>query len=489
MVIDPLLRAEAQATLRHRIQHLVVLMMENRSFDQMLGYLSLNGRDDVEGLRADMSNPSPGRTWGVHKLERTSFLHHEDPNHSGDWVAKQINGGAMDGFVTSYIDTRKEKAAAAKETYSPVMGYLDGEQLPVYDHLAEHFCVCDHWFASVAGATWPNRLFAAAGESGGRKSNQRRFGLFDWPFYSLPAFVRHLEKTPYSWRWYSAEPLDTSPPTIQLIDERYRHRRSKNFALFDERELGTGQPSFLDDAASGKLANVSWIDPNFHHSLLGVGATGIQNDDHPPADVLEGQRLVGKVANALMAGPQWEKTMLVVTYDEHGGMFDHVAPPLCDDDRRDFRRLGVRVPAIVVCPWVPEQSVAKQVLDHTAIIRTILECFRPEAIGMMGRRVGASAHLGGLLTHDGGPRVAVAPAPETPEASEESRQAALSPEQRAEIGREGEASRQVDALRNVPGEDMLEVAPSPEDAVANDLQLGLAAAAGELRELRFERVP
>jgi phospholipase C len=231
VIVDPLPEPDAQAALKDRIDHLVVLMMENRSFDQMLGYLSLQGRQDIEGLQAGMSNPYGGRAWEIHNLEKTTFLRHEDPNHSGEWVDKQINDGAMDGFVRSYIETRKDKEDAAKEANSPVMGYLSGDQLPVYDHLAEHFCVCDHWFASVAGATWPNRLFAVAGESGGRKSNQKRFGLFDWPFYSLPSFVRFLDESPYSWRWYSSENLDFSPPTIQLLDHKYRGQHGDNYEL------------------------------------------------------------------------------------------------------------------------------------------------------------------------------------------------------------------------------------------------------------------
>jgi phospholipase C len=474
MVIDPLPLEEAREALRERVDHIVVLMMENRSFDQMLGYLSLEGRSEVEGLRRGMSNPFGGRDWDIHNLEKTWFQGGEDPNHSGDWVARQINDGAMDGFVRSYIETRKDREAAKKAAESPVMGYLTGRQLPVYDYLAEEFCVCDHWFASVAGATWPNRLYAAAGDSGGRKSNQRLFGRIDWPFYSLPSFVRHLDESPHSWRWYSAEPLDTSPPTIQLVDEQYRGEHGKNFALFERREAASRQPSFLDDAAAGELANVSWIDPNFHLSFRGVGAKGVQNDDHPPADVVEGQRLVARVVNALIQGRSWERTLLIVTYDEHGGMFDHVAPPTCDDDRPAFRRLGVRVPALVVSPWVPRGSVAKDIFDHTSIIRTVLERFRREGIPDMGRRVGDARHLGSLLTLDA-PRTTVPPAPDVPE--EIGAEFGLAPS-------DEEALRETEALRDVPGQHVLSVVPPTDEAAANDLQQGLAAAVGELKGRR-----
>jgi phospholipase C len=483
LVIDPLPAAEALAALRDRIDHIVVLMLENRSFDQILGHLSLDGRDEIDGLQEGMSNSYRDRRWEIHNLEKTWSLQRDDPSHSGDWVAVQINDGAMDGFVRSYLETRDDPAAAAAEPRSPVMGYFTAAQLPVYQYLAEHFCVCDHWFASVPGATWPNRLYAAAGESAGLKSNQTRWGLFDWPFYSLPSFVRHLDATPYSWRWYSAEALDVNPPTIQLIDHKYRFAHGTNFALFDDQEPITGQPSFLHDAASGQLANVCWIDPNFHSKILGLGARGTQNDDHPPADVSEGQRLVGRIVNALINGPKWEKTMLIVVYDEHGGMFDHVAPPACEDNRTDFRRLGVRVPAIVACPWIPERSVAKLVLDHTSIMRTALARFRADAVHQMGARVSAAQHLGTLLTLDE-PRSTVPTAPDVPVTFEEGFEVAPSPEERAEMERQTEASLQTEALRSLPGERLIPEAPPPEQVVVNDLQFGLAAAAGELKSFR-----
>ena len=435
-----------------------------------------------------MFNRHGDRVWEIHNLEKTSFLQREDPNHSGDWIARQINDGAMDGFVSSYIETRDDPAGAAEEFRSPVMGYFAAGQLPVYDYLAEHFCVCDHWFASVAGATWPNRLYAAAGDSAGLTSNQTLWGLFDWPFYSLPTFVRYLDATACSWRWYSAEPLDLSPPTIQLLDHKYRFARGNNFALFDDEELVTGQPSFLQDAASGNLANVCWIDPNFHTSILGVGRRGLQNDDHPPADATEGQRLVGRIVNALMTGPKWETTMLIVVYDEHGGMFDHVAPPACEDDRTDFRRLGVRVPALLACPWIPERSLAKLVFDHTSIIHTALARFCPDAVNRMGSRVSSAQHLGTLLTLSE-PRAAVGPAPDVPVTTYEGVEDSPSADQREEAQRQTQAWLQAEVLRNLPGEQLIPEAPRPEAAAVNDLQFGLAAAIGELRALRSRQTP
>jgi phospholipase C len=181
--------------------------------------------------------------------------------------------------------------------------------------------------------------------------------------------------------------------------------------------------SFLEDAARGTLPSVSWIDPNFSN----FNPIGFQpNDDHAPADIRDGQELVLAVYHALAAGPQWDKTMLVIVYDEHGGFYDHVPPPAAaDDNPRMFGHYGVRVPALVVSPWVEPGSVSTTVFDHTSIIKTILLRFAPEALhrsawlhGLLARaakaghphylgtRVAQAHDLGELLT-----RTAPRPAP------------------------------------------------------------------------------
>jgi phospholipase C len=135
---------------------------------------------------------------------------------------------------------------------------------------------------------------------------------------------------------------------------------------------------------------VSWIGPHF-----------FQNDDHPPADVRAGQALVAQVYQALSRGPGWAGTLLILCYDEHGGFYDHVAPAPAADTDPAFRQYGVRVPAMVICPWVAPASVHHGVLDHTTIIKTILLRFCRSAAGQipdMGQRVGAAAHLGALLS-------------------------------------------------------------------------------------------
>jgi len=363
-----------------KIDHIIVLMLENRSFDHMLGYLTLEaGRDDVDGLKASMSNSYRGKTYKVRHLQRTALTKDEDPCHGGKCIAEQISDG-MGGFVANFAKSRPKARFV-----DVVMAYYNGSDLPVYDHLAREFCVCDRWFASVPGATWPNRLYAVAGQAAGSKDGKKV------PVYDVPSFVRHLDRQKVSWRWYSHD-----VGTLRFSDEDYLLGHFDNFRWFDRRSL-LAPRNFLDDAKDGKLPAVSWIDPNF----VDVSFTGPagSNDDHPPSDIKAGQELVLKLYTALVKSPQWSKTMLVVTYDEHGGFYDHVQPPACQDDRPAFRTYGVRVPALVVSPFTERASVSKVLYDHTSIIKTILLRFCANTkIPDMGARVNAANHLGGALT-------------------------------------------------------------------------------------------
>jgi phospholipase C len=183
-----------------------------------------------------------------------------------------------------------------------------------------------------------------------------------------------------------------------------------NFRLFDRKVVdgfgGQGEDeeltaiehgSFLDDARKGELRPVSWIDPNFVDLSFFERNS---NDDHPPSDVRAAQELVLQILRALIESPrsQWQKTLFVITYDEHGGFYDHVMPPEVDDDS-NFDRLGVRVPSFVISPWVEPGSVCDMTFDHTTLMRTILERFAPEAVrdGDLGTRMPQAKHLGHVL--------------------------------------------------------------------------------------------
>jgi phospholipase C len=404
----------------HKIDHIVVLMLENRSFDHMLGYLSLEGgRDDVDGLRDEFANDHDGRGYPVRHLETTAIP--DDPDHCGASVDRQVGGGAMNGFVASYADTLSRHGVPDADP-GRVMGYYNAADVPVYDHLARHFAICDRWFSSVPGATWPNRLYAI---SGGAARSRDDLSPNLPPFYNQPSFARHLDAHGVTWRWYSFE-----VGTLRIADAHYALGHHDRFAFFSRENLNwkarleirvdAHAASFLEDAARGTLPSVSWIDPNFSD----FNPIGFQpNDDHAPADIKDGQELVLAVYHALATGPQWEKTMLVIFYDEHGGFYDHVPPPAAaDDDPRMFGRYGVRVPALIVSPWVKPGSVSTTVFDHTSIISTILQRFAPGALSppnghrgrlaravtaghprYLGTRVAQANDLGVLLT-GGAPR-------------------------------------------------------------------------------------
>jgi phospholipase C len=401
------------------VKHIVVLMMENRSFDHMLGYLALDGTLPVDGLKPTMSNEGPGgKVYPVRPFDpgQTVFTDPKDPldesldpGHDPPDVAEQMAGN-MGGFVKNFV---KLKKPVARWRDFP-MRYFTGEHLPVYDHLARNYAVCDRWHSSVPGDTWPNRLYSLAGREA--DSVAKDIGLLDrvvhaplWqqlknvPIYDVAAFTRHLDDA--QWRWYSHDPA-----TLRAADGRYRDAAlfdRDNFTYFNRKSLTVAQQvadfpivtrdSFLDDAANAQLRDVSWIDPNFIN--LHIFDTS-SNDDHPPSDVKAGQSLVLDLYHALVNSPDWNDTLLVITYDEHGGFFDHVQPPkVPKGDGGRFPTYGVRVPALVVGPRV-RKGVCHELFDHTSLIKTILLRFaeKPEqAIAAMGQRTAQAQHLGVAL--------------------------------------------------------------------------------------------
>jgi phospholipase C len=404
-----------------KIDHIVVLMLENRSFDHMLGYLSLEGRRDIDGLREGLANEHDGRRYPVRHLDTTAIP--DDPDHSSQSVDLQVSGGSMSGFVASYAATLARLGVQDGDP-GRVMGYYTASDVPVYDHLAREFAVCDHWFSSVPGATWPNRLYAICGRAAHSRDDLPHNLP---PLYNQPSFVRHLDAHGVTWRWYSFE-----VGTLRLADGHYALGHHDNFAFFSRENLNwkaaaelridSQAASFLEDAARGTLPSVSWIDPNFSN----FNPIGFQpNDDHAPADIRDGQELVLAVYHALASGPQWKKTMLVIFYDEHGGFYDHVPPSVAPDDNpQTFGRYGVRVPALIVSPWVEPGAVSKTVFDHTSIIKSILLRFAPSALSRptryrgllaraatarhpryLGTRVAHAHDLGELLTRSA-PRAA-----------------------------------------------------------------------------------
>jgi phospholipase C len=379
-----------------QIDHIVVVMMENRSFDHMMGYLSLpagiggRSRADIDGLTGPDSNFNvcDGQTYTIEPMGKAGLTKVQDPGHSGPDVGQQMAHG-MSGFVANYLTTR------AYQHGGDVMRYQGPENVPIYDFFADQFAVCDRWFCSIPGSTWPNRLAALTGEA---RSTDNKFP----PVYSRHSFVRALKGV--SWRWYSSD-----PGSLRLADDKYRVGYHDQFAYVDKPSL-TQPRTFYTDAMNEALPNVAWIDPNF----VDLGGLQGANDDHPPTDVMAGQSFVMKIYQALKDSALWEKSMLVIVYDEHGGFYDHVDPTVAlppeFTGRAEFRHFGPRVPAIVVSPFVTagaafgsaQDDDPRYLFDHTALIKTILERFAGGSVERLPvavrQRVSSSSHLGYLMS-------------------------------------------------------------------------------------------
>jgi phospholipase C len=398
---------EARAALEP-IEHIVVLMLENRSFDHMLGYLALpehelasHGEDEfpnhVNGLSAGLVNQHDGAPYSPAPLDETVFSDKElDPPHDAESVAMQIAGGSMGGFVSAFAAALNGKnrpdAATDPELLKSAMGHMTPALVPVYDHLARSFCICDRWFCSIAGPTLPNRFFAVSGTTNDVVDN---IDLIVGEFGKFESFFRYLDPT--SWRWYSSD-----PGILRAIDDRYMFdTEHDHFAYFDQHT--EVQPrSFLRDVLGDSerapdLPSVSWIDPNFAtNKMISALPASIDgpgsNDDHPPVSVINGQKLVNKIYHALGVSGYWEKTLLILTYDEHGGFYDHVAPP---------GSFGPRIPVILVSPHV-KRGVCSTLFDHASVIKTILLRFGDEgSIARMPESVRAANDLSVALRNDG----------------------------------------------------------------------------------------
>jgi len=305
------------------IEHIVVLVMENRSFDHYLGWLpGADGKQ--EGLSyADSS----GRLHDTHHLRDWSGCGFNDPDHSYDGGRVQFNGGRLDGFRRGDNDDY-------------ALGYYTEADVPTNSALAKHFTVFDRWFCSILGPTYPNRFYTHAA------ATDRISNTMDTS--SLPTIWNRLSDAGVSANYYFSD-----LPFLGLFGPQYI-QFARPFDLF------------YAQAATGTLPQYTYLDPFF----LGEDQGG-SNDDHPHADIRRGQSLLAEVANAVMSGPAWDKTVLVITYDEWGGFFDHVKPPVMPDVDPKHAQVGFRVPTYVVSPFAPAGRVNHQVFDHTSILKFV----------------------------------------------------------------------------------------------------------------------
>jgi phospholipase C len=413
--IDGLMPTDADQRLE-AIDHIVVVMMENRSFDHMLGWLSHPEqftdvrRRDVDGLTGDERIPrGKGDVTGT-AVEPTFAPQAEwlpDPDHGHRSTALQLGDGLMDGFIPAYRQRLAESPAILRQ------GVLDDEarivqcqpavRLPIYDYIARQFCVLDRWFASFPGATFVNRMCELAGFTTALENSEL---TPDLGYLTTPTLFDLLDRARVAWVTYESD------VTFQRAFDSHR--------LDFERIRPITE--FFD--GDDPLPPVTFVDPN----VTGLPSQAHADDDHPPTDVAWGQAFLQRVLDRVrQPEAEWRKTMLIITYDEHGGFYDHVAPPgtamfhaahpeIAAGVPRvhpDEASYGVRVPTMLISPLVAARSTGHRIYDHTTIMRTVLQRFAPEQLALAPQRVRMSRHLGELLT---GPLRTDIPAPPRSEA-------------------------------------------------------------------------
>ena len=364
-----------------QLRHIVVLMMENRSFDHMLGALKKEN-PKINGLTGNESNPDPeGAEVKVQPLAKFQSQLDPDPDHHFPGTDLQIFGGAtgtgrvanMKGFVKSYFTQTND----VKRSHN-IMYYFTPENLPVLTTLAREFAVFNGWFSSIPGPTICNRAFAHYGTSFGQVSMNIFFiGKGIQSIYERMINAGHTAKIYY---------YDQASSTMEIVN--LLTSQPKLFATFDQ---------FLADCDAGKLPEYSFVEPCYTDHPGPGGGEILASDQHPDHNVQEGERLIAAVYNKIRSNDAlWQTTALLIVYDEHGGTYDHVPPPACTLDdfvaqSADtgmgkpfaFDRLGVRVPAVLVSPWIPagtvvpgtEDPVNGRIFEHASIPATLTDFF------------------------------------------------------------------------------------------------------------------
>ncbi len=329
-------RARQVAQADTPLRHVMISCAENRSFDHYFGYAPQVQAAGF-GPPAGYSQPDAG---GVpHEPFEFTALETADPPHGWDAVHEQWNGGAMDGFFTSSQEALGDGDAA--------IGYYTAAEIPFYYSLLDDSALVGNFFSSLLGPTWPNRFHFAAGTSGGITTNSIwGYGVFDYPI-----ILDLLDAAGVTWKVYNLG-WDSVPygntDNVFVFWERYAH---------DQRTRGS-KGSFLNDARKGRLPQVSWLIPSYARGW----------DEHPPADVSVGMGLQAEVITAVRESPQWDSSAFLLTYDEHGGYFDHVAPP-----QLDAFGLGVRVPLWVISPYARKGPIATSLPSELSSTLKLLE--------------------------------------------------------------------------------------------------------------------
>ena len=361
------------------VEHIVVLVLENRSFDHMLGFLYADSanvspltKQPFEGLTGKEANSdATGTSVPVSALTPTTpnvyFTPGADPGEGFVATNDQLFGEASppagasatnSGFVTDFAATLKgidaHRPIIPGTTASDIMEIFTPELLPVLSGLARGFAVCDHWYSSVPTETFPNRAFLCAATSQGHMDDSTSK-------YTSQSIFGLLSAHNIAWSIYGY----ANPPLTRLNFPDTTDAPESHFGVFRD---------FQAAAAAGSLGAYTFLEPSW-------GSSG--NSQHPNYDVALGEQLMHDVYYALRNGPAWNQTLLIITYDEHGGCYDHVPPPsgavppdsCAGEFGFDFTRFGVRVPTVLVSPLIAAGTVFRPSgtvpLDHTSILKTV----------------------------------------------------------------------------------------------------------------------
>src|SRR6266581_1238396 len=346
-LVTPVMPGAAATFLKARnpIQHVIVDLQENRSFDHYYGFAPFV---DPYGVPAGYTQPD-GNGGAIAPYHFTS-LTTPDIGHNWSATHAEYDGGAMDGFYTTDgIDC---------------MGYYNAGDLPFYYGLHDSSTLCTNYFCSLLGPTWPNRFYTAAGTSGGITTN----GVWGYGVFDYPIILDLLEDAGVTWKVYNIS-WDSVPfgntDNVFVFWKRWAH---------DRRTRGS-KGDYLNDLRLGRLPQVSFIVPSFARGW----------DEHPPADVSVGMGIQEQLITALRDSPLWDRSAYIITYDEHGGYFDHVAPPVLDDFG-----LGIRVPTWVISPHAKPSHLEPTVYEHTSTLKLIEAVFGLPTLASVNHRFDVS---------------------------------------------------------------------------------------------------
>ncbi len=395
------------------IKHVFVLMLENRAFDHMLGRADIEGTDAVNGEPRHVDDltqggpytnpnpnandqpvpdsspadfflfqkaPDPGHEFNNALLQLCGYQRNDDgsvtvPTYPPNGPYPPINNK---GFIASYFGLTPVEGNTPNQTDPErIMKCFDPEQLPVLTTLARSFAVCDRWFSSIPGPTWPNRFFIHAASSGGLDDSPSGFqsatdALLNGYRFENGTIYDRLEDACFDWKVFMGDEF----PQVFAIAGMTDRRIEGHFEGFDEFADAVNDPEFSTPYV--------FIEPSYGNVLPTTSEDyTCGSSQHPLDDVTRGERLIKKVYETIRNSPHWNDSLLLVTYDEQGGFFDHVAPPptvspgdtISDESNNhhnfDFKQLGVRVPAIVISPLIRANVVDHTVYDHTSLLATV----------------------------------------------------------------------------------------------------------------------